>query len=196
MEEELPFYGPAVERTETLFSRLYRVLRNEGEGVLEKAVYQALPQGARNMFLFRLTGGQKEEMKKALAELSGEVSRRQACLAECEKTLRELEALEPAGPLRLYPYTPGAVPWRLNFFVPADLRAGLVQACLKEGLPVSDWYPRVTPMFGDAGEYPGAKAMEERILNLPLRPDTARVLCPALARLAKKCSEGKEVSDS
>ena len=32
--------------------------------MLEKAVYQALPQGARNMFLFRLTGGQKEEMKK------------------------------------------------------------------------------------------------------------------------------------
>ena len=36
------------------------------------------------------------------------------------------------------------------------LRAELVQACLKEGLPVSDWYPRVTPMFGDTGEYPGA----------------------------------------
>ena len=46
-------------------------------------------------------------------------------------------------------------------------------------------------MFGDAGEYPGAKAMEERILNLPLRPDTARVLCPALAKLAKKMFEGK-----
>ena len=196
LEEELPFYGPAVERTETLFSRLYRVLRNEGEGVLEKAVYRALPQGARNMFLFRLTDRQKETMEKALEELPGEVSRRRACLAECEKTLREQGALKPAGPLQLYPYTPGAVPWRLSFFVPVALRGRLVQVCLEEGLPVSDWYPRVTPMFGDAGEYPGARAMEERILNLPLRPDTARDLCPALARLAKKCSEDKEVSDS
>ena len=80
--------------------------------------------------------------------------------------------------------------------MPAALRGRLVQVCLEGGLPVSDWYPRVTPMFGDAGEYPGARAMEERILNLPLRPDTARDLCPALARLAKKCSEYKEVSDS
>ena len=195
LEESLPFYGPAVEQTETLFSRLYRVLRNEGEGVLERVVYRALPEGARRMFLFRLTEGQKRQMAGALKGLPGELNRRRACLADCEKALEEAGALAPRGPLRLYPYREGAVPWRLSFFVPAAWRRQLIDACLGEGLPVSDWYPRITPLFGDEGEYPGAKEMEQTILNLPLRPDTAARLCPALARLAKKCARDKEVTD-
>ena len=196
LEEELPLCGPAVEKTETLFSRLYRVLRNEGEGALEKAVYRALPEGARGMFLFRLTGAQKAEIAKALEGLAEEVRRRRACLADCEKALEEAGTLVPRGPLRLYPYEPGAVPWRLSVFVPAAWRRRLIDACLEEGLPVSDWYPRITPLFGDEEEYPGAKAMEQTILNLPLRPDTAAALCPALGRLAQKCSQDKEVTDS
>ena len=188
-QEGLPVYDEAIDQTETLFSRLYRVLRNEGEGVLEQAVYAALPEGARRAFLFRLDAAQEQQVLRALGGLEAEASRRRAALAACEQALRDTGAIGQGSPLRLYPYTAGAMPWRLSLFAPAELRARLIPACLNEGLPVSDWYPRVTPMFGDAGEYPGALEMERTILNFPLSRHTAERVCPVLARLIESLTK-------
>lgn len=183
LEQKLPLYSPQVQRTETLFSRLYRVLRNQGEGVLEQAVYAALPEGARSAFLFRLKEEEKQQVRQALNGLQTEVERRRNCLRDCQTAFEE----QGLGRwLRLYPYTEGAVPWRLVLFTAPELHQPLIDACLEAGFPVSDWYPRVTPMFGDLGGYPGAKQMEQTILNFPLQQQTAQHICPMLARLLEK----------
>ena len=183
LEQQLPLYSPQIQHTETLFSRLYRVLRNQGEGVLEQAVYAALPEGARSAFLFRLREKEKQQVRQAIGDLQTEVERRRNCLRDCQAAFEE----QGLGRwLRLYPYTEGAVPWRLVFFTEPELHQPLIDACLEAGLPVSDWYPRVTPMFGDPGVYLGAKQMEQTILNFPLQQETAQRICPMLAKLLEK----------
>ena len=184
-QKDLPFYGKEAESTEALFSRLYRLLRNQGEGTLEKAVYAAMPEGARRAFLYRLCPEEETRVKEALKDLDREAARRRAALQTWEALLAEAGVAGPKGPCRLYPYTPGAMPWRLTLFAPPALRRAIIDTCLAQGLPVSDWYPRVTPLFGDEGEYPGAKEMEETILNFPLEEEVARKVCPVLGQLVK-----------
>ena len=53
---------------------------------------------------------------------------------------------------RVFPYTEGAVPWRFSFFVEPQMHKPIIDACLAAGVPISDWYPSVAPMFGDAGQ--------------------------------------------
>lgn len=76
----------------------------------------------------------------------------------------------------------GDVPWRFTFSVDPLIRRDLIDYLLKNGVPVSDWYPVVTPIFGipdkdSEGHYifPGASFMEERILNLPLVTDAGSI---------------------
>ncbi len=67
-----------------------------------------------------------------------------------------------------YHYADGAVPWRFSFFVGQSSRQHLACAMLSESLPVSDWYPVATELFGDSSHYPQASQHGKAILNLPL----------------------------
>ena len=47
-------------------------------------------------------------------------------------------------------------------------KSAIIHRCLENHLPVSDWYPKVTPIFGDHQSYPGAELHETQIINFPL----------------------------
>ena len=44
----------------------------------------------------------------------------------------------------------------------------MADALLAAGIPVSDWYPMMTELFGDTRVYPTANALGSEILNVPL----------------------------
>ena len=68
-----------------------------------------------------------------------------------------------------YPWEKGAVPWRFNVFAPLEIKHKLIETFLIYNLPISDWYPVVTPIFDiSQKDYINAKKMEDSILNFPL----------------------------
>ena len=167
-ESTLPLRSEKTERTETLFSKIYRTLRSYPDGALDNAIYSILPSASRDLFLFRLNDDDKSAVSNALDDLDDIVRMRRDLFDAC-KTAWEKD--QPKN-TRVYPYAVGAVPWRFSFFVPPSLHRPLIDACLQEGVPISDWYPSIAPMLGNTGSYPGAEENERSILNLPLNAQT------------------------
>lgn len=167
LEQNLPSLTCEDEETISFFSKLYRTIRNHGAGTpLEKAIYQALPECLKTSFLHCIDQDQKEKVFNTIKQLSQVIQERRRKLQSYKDALM-------SSSWRLYPYSEGAVPWRMSLFVPEERREALIQLMLNEKVPVSDWYPRVTPIFMDDGQYPGAQWHEKHILNFPLLiPDT------------------------
>ena len=162
MEQTLPPESPENERDQAFFSRLYRCLRNEGKGsALEKHIMACLPQWEKDWYLFSLPETEKTALREKLRGLAPVIRERRQALAYYADRLRDTD-------LTFYPYEKNSVPWRFNLLAEPEKRRRIIDLCLSRGLPVSDWYPRVTPLFGDAGDYPGALWHETHILNFPL----------------------------
>lgn len=178
LERDLPLRSSQTEQTETLFGKIYRTLRSFPDGVLDKAIYEVLPTASRDLFLFRLNDTDRQTVVQELAKLDEIVQTRRELFSACK------EVWESAHPrqARTFPYCPGSVPWRFSFFVRPKMHRPLIDACLQNRIPISDWYPSIAPMLGDTGSYPGAEENERSILNLPLNPQTRdktimQVLC-------------------
>ena len=185
-EKRLPLWACGLERTETLFSRMYRVLRSYPDGLLDRAVYEMLPDASKNLFLYRLDAEKKAEVVGALDGLDKIVKYRRELQARCVKLWGS--ALPH---MRAYGYAEGAVPWRFSFFVDSEMRGPLVAACLDAGIPISDWYPSIAPMMGDTASYPCAERMGETILNLPLAEETLTFALPRLIEIVTKLQKGE-----
>lgn len=160
----------------SLFSRLYRVLRNHGTGTeLEKEIYRLLPQTLRSGLIHSLPEEQKQEFLLQLERLPQVVSSRRSSQKRYEQMLSSYAKW-------IYPFTQGAVPWRFILLLPTEKRKKVIATLLEQGLPVSDWYPRVTPLFSDSGDYPGAEWHEKHVINLPLLRDDqeTKLICHVL----------------
>lgn len=162
-EKSLPEFAEADKRNEALFSRIYRLLRNEGNGMpLESAIYKEIPKACKNMFLHRISAEDSERIKVQLNVLPEIIKKRRECQQRYEKNLENAN-------IEIYNYSSGAVPWRFNFFVDEANRKKIIYECLKNQLPISDWYPCVTNMFGVPTEsFVGAKKHENTVLNFPI----------------------------
>ena len=183
---DLPLLSEKIDQTETLFSRLYRVLRNNADGSLDVQVYKALISGSRDAFLHDISSEQKDQVLRAVTNLDAIVAQRRDILQACEKSLEAAGLFDEPVFDGLYPYSEGSVPWRLSFFVKPQYHRGFIAACLKHGLPVSDWYPCVTPMFGTYNRFDGAAFMEQRIVNFPLTQNTVDHICPVLPSVMRE----------
>lgn len=184
-EERLPFWGESLERTETLFSKAYRVLRSFPDGRLDRAIYDMLPGASRDLFLNRLSDAKKREVMASLESLDEVVHERRRLQARCDELWHR-----GLPHMRAYQYTEGAVPWRFSFFVEPSLRKLLIAACLDAGIPVSDWYPSIAPMMGDTARYPHTEHMESTILNLPLAEATITSTLPRLIEIVTELQKG------
>lgn len=51
----------------------------------------------------------------------------------------------------------------------------LIDKLLERKVPVSDWYPVVTPIFGAENPYGNAYRMEKKIINFPLLIDDKEI---------------------
>ena len=168
LERNLPLRSSQTEQTETLFGKIYRTLRSFPDGALDKAIYEVLPAASRNLFLFRLNDTDRQTVVQELTKLDEIVRTRRELLAACERVWAKAQPMQT----RTFPYRPGSVPWRFTFFVRPELHRPLIDACLREKVPISDWYPSIAPMLGNTGSYPGAEEHERSILNLPLSAQT------------------------
>lgn len=146
-----------------LFSKLYRVLRNEGRGTkLERVIYDELQNACRDEFIFSISDTERAFLRKGLENADAVIRLRREALKYYEKVLVQHSAA-------FYPFSEGAVPWRFCMLISdSEKKSAIIRRCLAEGLPVSDWYPNVTYLFGDEGDYPGADLHETQIINFPL----------------------------
>ena len=185
MEKELPMQSEVAEENMRFFSKIYRTIRNFGAGTaLEQAIYRVLPDNLRDGFLFRLSDEQMMRLLDGLKGLDSSIAWRRNGLQDYERCLMECS-------FQRYEYVNGAVPWRMNLYVEPDLRKRLIAKMLECGLPVSDWYPRVTPFFSDIGVYPGAQWHEKHIVNFPIpeKADIVKQICRVLTEMSQ---QGKE----
>lgn len=151
-----------IEKNELFFSRLYRLIRNDKEQTISSYIYQGLLNNIKNMFLFRIDKSFEEKVISSIENIEIEILKRKEAFQEYEILLKFNKYM------KRYHYLDGAVPWRYNILVEKNIKMKLIKFLLEKKVPVSDWYPVVTEMFGDEGVYINAKKMEDRIINFPL----------------------------
>lgn len=180
LEETLPELTPENERNMTFFSRLYRLMRNEGSGTpIERMICQGLADNCRTDFLHRIPAEKKQWLFSQVEQLPGIIGARWQAMAYYEEKLK-------GCPVQRYPYSKTAVPWRYNILIEGEARKDLIGSCLEDGLPVSDWYPRVTNLFGNTEPFPGAQKHESMILNFPLLIPEEKIdrICSKICRFS------------
>lgn len=162
---------------EKFFSRMYRLIRNSKDQSLGSTIWDALLPKMRNVFIHRTDDPEKDAEICRVYSGPGEYIIRRREQAGLYRSLIKWNPL-----ITPYAYDPGDVPWRFSMFVDPSVRQDLIGHLLEVGVPVSDWYPAVTPIFGvspvssvGAPVFPGASYMEERILNLPLLIEDADI---------------------
>ena len=187
LEQSLPDLCEENERNMAFFSRLYRLMRNEGSHTrIEKMICHGLADSCKTDFLHKISLVKKKQLLEQLKNLPATIIARKKALLRYENNA------EKANFLR-YPYEEGATPWRFNLLIEnPDLRRRIIDTCLSKGLPVSDWYPKVTPLFDETGEFPGAQLHEEQILNFPLLIEEDRI--DAICELLITLTSSKESS--
>lgn len=169
MTHDLPVYSERIDRDETFFSRLYRLLRNDPEVTYGDDLYKVLREKTGSMFLYRADEKYEEELMSGLESLSQEIKIRWDKLNLYNSLIEYGKQIVP------YDYYEGAVPWRFNVFVEESHRKELIRKLLEKSVPVSDWYPDVSVMFGIREKHIGTETFEKRILNFPLTLDDDRI---------------------
>ena len=75
--------------------------------------------------------------------------------------------------------------------IPEEEHRRVIDELLDCSVPVSDWYPAVTPIFGVSKEFSGASMMERRIINFPLLIAEAEInrICDVVNKVLNMESE-------
>ena len=193
LEKALPVQSHRAEQDSAFFSKLYRFLRNEASDTdLEKWIYKSVPEWMKSSFLYSISDEKKRWILDRLSQLEDVVAARQTAFQEYARKWDH--TFTSSAYIRRYPFSKGAVPWRWNIFAERDLKQAVIAACLEKRLPVSDWYPVVTPMFQSENIYQGASWHEERILNFPLPANgelisaIIDIICGVTLRIEKDCT--------
>lgn len=161
-EKTLPMYSEKQEKNQAFFSKLYRMLRNEGtDTAIESMIYRGLLSCCRDDFLLRIGPEQQEKLLQEMERLPEIVEERRR---KKELYRKRLSCWE----YNTYPYTGEAVPWRYNLMVDKAERKSLIYDCLAGQIPISDWYPNVTPFFGKRKTLHGVDQHAASIVNFPL----------------------------
>lgn len=179
--EQLPMWNQQTEENESFFSKLYRLIRNNKKQNLDQYIWDGLRNNLRDVFLYRYPEI-GSEIKEAICGLSETVNLRRRKMALYQKLIQENDIL------RIYKFHDGAVPWRFNLLVSEDFKQYFIDELLKQKVPVSDWYPSVTPIFGNQGNYKNTKIMENQIVNFPLLIDDDEIkrICDCINRIANR----------
>lgn len=166
MEHNLDEQSPSWQAAVGEFSKHYRAFRNAGTKLSGTKYEPYFRQNDfRNLFLFRSRPGWQDEIAAAVTgRLSEEIQSRRKQVAVYHRAI----AWEQIKGLREYKYAPGAVPWRYSLLLAPKQRRQLIDALLREHIPVSDWYPTIAELFADNEVFPQAEYMGTRIINFPL----------------------------
>lgn len=169
---------------EQFFSRLYRLIRNSENHSMSNLIWHALLNDLEYLFVYRDDIDTKK-LLEALDKLDNIVGQRRF---ESEIYHNHINSCDM---FMEYEFADGAVPWRYSMLVDPLYKKEIVQNLLKRNIPVSDWYPVVTPVFGDSDSFPNALDMERRILNFPLciGENTIIDICQVINTVLKEVAE-------
>ena len=157
--DELPLLNDEFEKETALFSKIYRIIRNQRhESKLAIDFYACLSNSFKSNFIYRIGEDKINTILVKIKQLDYVISCRKNKYFYYSERLKEK--------FDLYEFDQTAVPWRLNLFVNNSDK--FISYCLSNGLPVSDWYPSVAPIFGDSTIFEGATWHERHIINFPL----------------------------
>lgn len=165
----LPKYTDDVGKDCDFFSKLYRAIRNDPQQGWSTYIYKALSEKAAGMFLYRMDSGFENKLEESVTEFKQVVDRRRTEVDVYRRLIRFNKNC------REYKFAEGSSPWRFNVMVEPNIRQELIAYLLNKNVPVSDWYPTVTDIFSENKEFPGARYMEERILNFPLMTNKVEI---------------------
>ena len=159
---KLPKWTTKNEENEMFFSKLYRLIRNTPEQTLSQYIWQGFYNNLKELFIYQLPGID-HEIENALENLGDIKRQRKTEVGLYNKFLKQSELF------RVYEFSKDAVPWRFSILISEKKeKQKLISYLLKNNIPVSDWYPVVTPIFGIKDEFSGATKMENEIVNFPL----------------------------
>ena len=168
MYKQLPMQSKQSERNQEFFSKLYRLIRNEKKQTLAPFLYNGLYENVKDMYVYQIEPEKEKAIIDALFRLEDEIVIRRENYELYNRLIKENDCIKK------YAFTEGAVPWRYNLLVLAN-RKELIAYSLEKGLPISDWYPDVTEIFGVTEIFPNTKSMEEKIINFPLNIDREKI---------------------
>lgn len=158
-ESRLPLYDESFSEETGLFSKIYRLLRNHNKpSKLKDVIFQSLQGDFKNNFIYRISNDTKKSILSKIKNLDQIIIERNR---QFDIYTEQLE-----NKYILYNFNEGAIPWRFNLMI--ENRNEFIKYCLDNSLPVSDWYPLVTPIFGCSDLFPNAQWHEEHIINFPL----------------------------
>lgn len=162
-ESTLPIYKHEFEYECNIFSKVYRVLRNNGQdSCIAKGIYKSLTESLKNSFVFSIEESRKKEIINAIQNLDYIIRKRRR---NYQLYIQNLEGSRIKD--KIFAFGKDSVPWRFNILMRDNARP-FIDYCLREMVPVSDWYPCVTPIFGIEQEFKGAMTHEKCIVNFPL----------------------------
>ncbi|MCR4938426.1 MAG: DegT/DnrJ/EryC1/StrS family aminotransferase, partial [Lachnospiraceae bacterium] len=87
LDDTLPAFSERIEKDETFFSRLYRMLRNDPEVSFGKEIYRVLRENTMNMFLYGPDKAYENELKERLGDLEDEIASRRRILKLYEENI-------------------------------------------------------------------------------------------------------------
>lgn len=166
--EDLPVWNKEIEENESFFSKLYRLIRNNDKQTLDKYIWKGIQDNLKDMFLYQYPKID-EQIQRAVAQLDATIGLRRKKQELYENQIIETEFI------RKYTFYDGAVPWRFCLLVSEEKKRMLIDKLLERKVPVSDWYPVVTPIFGAENPYGNAYRMEKKIINFPLLIDDKEI---------------------
>jgi len=141
------------------YSNLYRKIRNEEIDYHNKDWIE-LNNNSKNLFIY-FDNSYDETISNNINQLNKIVSKRKENYSKYKKLINSKLVKE-------YVFNKGAAPWRYCFFIDKNIRKGFIDYLLQNNVPISDWYPNVTPIFGEKKKFCNVDLMEDEILNLPL----------------------------
>lgn len=157
------------EYNESFFSKFYRLIRNNPHQTISSEILVSSANVFRSLFIYKDLEIQSKVLQ-GLCQLDDICQLR-------KKKCKLYDQLIPDNPLiNKYHYSISAVPWRYNLFVRDDHHRKLIDYLLLHEIPVSDWYPNVTPVFGLKKHFEGVDHIEERIINFPLLIEDEKIM--------------------
>lgn len=146
---------------EEFFSKLYRLIRNSNNQSLSKYIWENLVYNVKDIFINYIPDVESK-ISPMLDNLNQVVRDRRSKYELYSSNIMERKEI------KMLPLSTGASPWRFSLLLsPYDHRQ-MIDYLLCNEVPVSDWYPDVTPLFGFDRNFPNTKSMESRIVNFPL----------------------------
>lgn len=176
----LPKYSNQIEIDDAFFSKLYRLIRNNEEQTLADKIWLGLKCNLKHLYLY-----QDHRFDNSVREIDDRLDEAIRTRRKNQKRYEELIRFSDY----IFQFKEGSVPWRFCMLVPSERKRKIINELLCDNVPVSDWYPVVTPIFGeDKNNYPNTYCIEQKILNFPLLIDDYEIqrICECINRVLEK----------